>query len=341
MDAVAHGSLAAAQLFSVAGRVALVTGGGRGIGEMIARALAANGARVYIAGRAAEPLARTAARLSAAGPGACVAVPADLATDAGCRALAEEVAQREAARLNGGGGSGGNGGNGGNGGGGGSGGSGGSGPLLPRLDILVNNAGTSWGAALAAHPEAAFDKVLALNLKAPFHLTRACRPMLEAAAAASAAAAAAAADGVPPSPARVVNVGSIAGLRPQSAPTWAYDASKAALHALTAKLAAELAPAVTVNALAPGYVPTRMSRGLLSFGTAEAMRRAVPMRRFGGAADMGGAALFLCSEAGAWVTGSVLVVDGGSAAAPMRLLADEGEEGAEGAEAGATAPKLR
>jgi len=310
MEPLAHGSLAAAHLFSVAGRVALVTGGGRGIGEMIARALTANGARVYIAGRAAEPLARTAARLSAAGPGACVAVPADLATDAGCRALAEEVARREAARL---------------------------GPDAPRLDILVNNAGTSWGAPLATHPEAAFDKVLALNLKAPFHLTRACRPLLEASAAASAAAAAAAADGVPASPARVVNVGSIAGLRPQSAPTWAYDASKAALHALTAKLAAELAPAVTVNALAPGYVPTRMARGLLAFGSAEALRRAVPMRRFGGAADVGGAALFLCSEAGAWVTGSVLVVDGGSAAAPMRLLADEEE----GEEKGEKAPGLR
>ena len=317
MEPVAHGSLAVAQLFSVAGRVALVTGGGRGVGEMVARALAENGARVYIASRAAAPLARAAARLTAAGPGTCHAIAADVSTEAGCRALAEEVAAREGGRL----------------------------------DILVNNAGVSWGAPLADFPEAQWDRALALNLKAPFLLTRACRPLLEAAhaaalaaaAAAAASAAASAAGGAgalaqpPPSPSRVVNIGSIVGERAQQAPTFAYDASKAALHALTRKLAAELAPRITVNALAPGYVPTRMSRGLLAYGDADALRRAVPMQRFGSAADVGGAALFLCSAAGAWVTGSVLVVDGGSLAAPMRLLADAEPAAAEAAAATTTA----
>ena len=104
---------------------------------------------------------------------------------------------------------------------------------------------------------------------------------------------------------------------------------------MTAKLAQELAPRVAVNALAPGYVPTRMSRGLLTLGSAEGMRRAVPLRRFGSAADMGGAALFLCSEAGAWVTGTVLVVDGGSSSTPMPLSADEDEAGAGAGAAGA------
>jgi NAD(P)-dependent dehydrogenase (short-subunit alcohol dehydrogenase family) len=319
MEAVAHGSLAAASLFSVAGRVALVTGGGRGVGEMIARALVANGARVYVASRAAEPLARAAARLAAAGPGACVAIAADVSTDAGCRALAAEVERRERERLAGAAAAGAS-----------------LSPPAARLDILVNNAGISWGARMEAYPEAQFDRVLALNVKSPFMLTRACLPMLRAAhdhAAANAGSGAGSgesdgAGALPPSPSRVVNIGSIVGLRPQSVPTYAYDASKAALHALTQKLSYELAPAVTVNALALGYVPTRMSRGLLAFGAEAALRRAVPMRRFGSAGDVGGAALFLCSDAGAWVTGSTLVVDGGSVAAPMRLV-DEGEEGAQ------------
>ena len=330
MEAVAHGSLAAASLFSVAGRVALVTGGGRGVGEMIARALVANGARVYVASRAAEPLARAAARLAAAGPGACVAIAADVSTDAGCRALAAEVERRERERLAGAAAA-----------------AAAASPSPPaaRLDILVNNAGISWGARMEAYPEAQFDRVLALNVKSPFMLTRAGLPMLRAAhdhAAANAGSGAGAGSGAdagapppPPSPSRVVNIGSIVGLRPQSVPTYAYDASKAALHALTQKLSYELAPAVTVNALALGYVPTRMSRGLLAFGAEAALRRAVPMRRFGSAGDVGGAALFLCSEAGAWVTGCTLVVDGGSVAAPMRLV-DEGEEEAR-AQAGAGA----
>jgi len=310
MEAVAHGALQAASLFSVAGRVAIVTGGARGIGEMISRALVANGARVYIASRAAEPLARAAARLSAAGPGSCHAVQADLATEAGCRGLAAEVAARERERL----------------------GLAASSTTPPPLDILVNNSGTSWGAPLEAFPEAQFDRAFALNLKAPFLLTRACLPMLRASHAASAARAAAAGAGAPPaSPARVVNVGSIVGLRPQTPPTYAYDASKAALHSLTQKLAHELAPHVAVNALAPGYVPTRMSRGLLSLAPEQALRRAIPLQRFGSAADMGGAALFLCSEAGAWVTGSVLAVDGGSVSTPIPLFADGEEGGGEGA----------
>ena len=275
MNAVAHGSLHAASLFSVAGKHALITGGGRGIGEILSRALVANGAHVYITSRSEETLRRTAAALTALGPGTCTALPpADLTTDAGCRGAAAALASRQ-----------------------------------PRLDILINNSGASWGASMEAFPEAAWDRVLALNLKTPFLLLRACMPLLEAAAAAGGG------------PSRVVYVGSIVGLRPQGAPTYPYEASKAALHALTVKLAGELAPRITVNALAPGYVPTRMSRGLLAYGPEDALRRAIPMGRFGSAADIGGAALFLCSEAGAWVTGTVLTVDGGSTAKPLALVA--------------------
>ena len=283
MHAVPHAALACASLFSVAGRTALVSGGGRGIGEMIARALTANGARVFITSRSAETLKRTAAALTAAGPGTCTALPAaDLSTDAGCRAAAAAL-----------------------------------GAHVGRLDILVNNSGISWGAPFDEFPEAAWDRVLALNVKAPFMLLRACRPLLEAGRGSGGGGE----GGGDPGPARVVNVGSIVGLRPQEVPTYSYDASKAALHALTTKLAGELAPRITVNAIAPGYVPTRMSRGLLSYAEEGALRRAIPMQRFGSASDVAGAALFLCSDAGAWVTGTVVTVDGGSTAKPMALAA--------------------
>lgn len=280
MNAVAHGSLKAASLFSLAGRVALVTGGGRGVGETIARTFVENGARVYIASRSRPALERTAAQLTAAGPGSCIALPADVGTAAGCDALAAALRERETA-----------------------------------LDVLVNNAGVAWGAPLADFPEAEFDKAWALNVKAPFLLTRALLGLLRAAAAA----------GDAPSPARVINVGSIVALRAQPVETWAYEPSKAALHALSTKLAASLAPAVTVNTLAPGYVPTRMSRGLLAVADEAALRAGVPMGRFGSAADVGGAALFLASRAGAWVTGTTLVVDGGTLAQPLVIAKGAGE----------------
>jgi NAD(P)-dependent dehydrogenase (short-subunit alcohol dehydrogenase family) len=314
MEAVAHGSLRAASLFSVAGRVALITGGGRGVGEMIARALVENGATVYIASRSEGACARTAKVLSALGPGVCHALPAaDLSTDAGCQEMVAQLSQRE-----------------------------------HGLDILVNNSGISWGAPLETFPEEQWDRVMALNVKSPFLVTRACKPLLLAASAAAAAAAApppsagsAAAEGdaaagarprgdtttlLGAGPSRVINIGSIVGLRPQPIPTYSYDASKAALHALTLKLAGELAPAITVNAIALGYVPSRMSRGLLNYGRAEQLEAAIPMKRFGSAGDVGGAALFLSSRAGQWVTGTVLTVDGGSVGAQPLVLVSEGEE---------------
>ena len=291
MEPIAHGSLRAASLFSLRGRTALVTGGGRGVGEMIARAFIQNGATVYIASRSEATCVRTAAALTALGPGACHALPAaDLSTDAGARALAAALALREAA-----------------------------------LDIVVNNSGISWGAPLEAFPEEQWDKVFALNVKAPFLVTRACRPLLAAAARRGVAeeGEGGGSGGPLTLPSRVINIGSIVGLRPQPVPTYSYDASKAALHALTVKLSSELAPDTTVNALALGYVPTRMSRGLLHYGSAQQLAAAIPMRRFGGAGDVGGAALFLASRAGAWVTGTVLTVDGGTVAQPLTLMDSE------------------
>ena len=179
-------------LFSVVGKTAVVTGGSRGIGLMIARGLVEGGARVFVSSRKAEACQRVAEQLSEVGE--CVALPADLSGEAACRRLAAEVGEREQA-----------------------------------VQVLVNNAGATWGAALEEYPGAAWDKLLDLNLKGPFFLTRAMLPLLEAGAG-------------PGDPARVINVGSIDGLRVPPMPTYAYSASKAGLHHLTRVLARELGP---------------------------------------------------------------------------------------------------
>ena len=139
------------------------------------------------------------------------------------------------------------------------------------------------------------------NVKGVFYLTRACLPMLEESSSRE-------------DPSRIINIGSVAGLVPQAAPTHAYDVSKAAVHQLTKKLSADLAPKqITVNALAPGYVSTRMTQGLGKWGaTEEAISGMIPLGRMGTGDDMAGACLYLSSRAGSWCTGVILNVDGGT-----------------------------
>jgi NAD(P)-dependent dehydrogenase (short-subunit alcohol dehydrogenase family) len=250
-------------LFSIAGKTALVTGGSRGIGEMIVRGFVDVGVKVYLSSRKADVCEALAEELRGQG-GDVTALPADLSSEGACAALAGELESRERA-----------------------------------LDILVNNAGATWGAPMAEFDEAAWERVLALNVKGVFFLTKYLVPLLEQA-------------GTIEDPSRVINVGSIDGLKVPTLETYSYSASKAAVHQLTRHLARRLAPTTTVNAIAPGPFPSKMMRSTLeAFG--EQIAAAAPMKRIGRADDMAGAAIYLASPAASYVTGCVLPVDGGIA----------------------------
>ena len=250
-------------LFSIDGKTALVTGGSRGIGLMIATGFVEAGATVYVSSRSADACDEAAATLSERGPGRAIALPADLSDF--------DEAERVAAAL---------------------------GAQTDRLDILVNNAGANWGEPYETFPEAAWDRCLDLNLKGVFALTRALTPLLAAGA-------------TDADPSRVINLGSIDGLRVPELDTFAYSTSKAAVHHLTKVLAAKLAPRrITVNAVAPGPFESKMMAATLdAFG--DMIRASCPLGRIGEPSDMAGVAIFLSSRAGAYLTGTVIPVDGG------------------------------
>lgn len=199
-----------------------------------------------------------------------------------------------------------------------------------RLDVLVNNAGTSWGedpgydvgSRESGKMNWGWDKVMDLNVKGIFYLTRECVPMLQRRKVAGDTTSLS--ETPPQDPGRIINIGSVTGFLPQDAPTHAYDVSKAAVHHLTKKMAADLAPrGITVNALAPGYVPSRMSAGLSTWlpkdetekSVTEEIAKTIPLGRMGNEDDMGGACIYLSSRAGAWCTGVILNVDGGTVGA--------------------------
>ena len=250
-------------LFSLKGRIALVTGGSRGIGKMIAAGFLAQGAaRVYITARKAAACEATANELSAQYDGECIALPIDISNLAGVELLASEIKKRE-----------------------------------PRLDILVNNAGAAWGAEFDEFPESGWDKVMTLNVKAPFFLTKALASALRAAAS-------------PERPAKVINIASIDGIFVNPMETYSYQASKAGLIHLTRRMAAKLiTDHVVVTGIAPGPFKSDMNRAARDHGDEVATR--VPAGRIGTDEDMAGTAIYLASRAGDYVVGTTIAVDGG------------------------------
>ena len=263
-------NLTISDLFSVRGKVVLVTGGSRGIGEMIAAGFLANGAKVYISSRKADACDATAARLAETYGGECISIPADLSQLESIEALATELSTRES-----------------------------------QLDVLVNNAGASWGASIDDFPESGWDKVMDTNVKGVFFLTQKVLPLLEAGATLE-------------DPSRVINIGSVDGIRTPAFDTVSYGPSKAAVHALTSQLASKLVKRnILVNAIAPGPYPTWMlSTGVGTGGDVEgtdwdAVGRAMARGRIGTPEDIAGLAIFLASRAGAFTVGAVITSDGG------------------------------
>jgi NAD(P)-dependent dehydrogenase (short-subunit alcohol dehydrogenase family) len=252
------------ELFGVRGKVVLVTGGTRGIGEMIARGFVENGAKVYVTARKAAECDAIARELSAAGE--CIALPADLADMKEIERLGAELGLRE-----------------------------------QRLDVLVNNAGTAWAGKFSEFPESGWDKVLNLNLKSLFFLTKRLVKLLEAA-------------GSSDDFSRVINVGSVDGFHVSELEHYPYSAAKAAVLHLSRVLARFLSDRhIAVNAIAPGNFPSKMTLAIEDKGYRARSIGETPMRRWGRPEDMAGAALFLGSKAGGFVNGTVLAVDGGYA----------------------------
>ena len=248
-------------LFSLQGRSALITGGSRGLGRMMAEGFLAQGAKVYITARKAEACQQAAQELSALGP--CEAIPLDVSSVAGCQALAAAIAERE-----------------------------------PHLDILVNNAGAAWAEPFDGFPEGGWDKVVDLNMKAPFFLTQALAPMLRASVAASGRMA------------KVVHIASIDGVSVNMWETYSYAASKAGLIHLTKRMAARLVDDhISCNAIAPGAFASEMNKMARDHG--DEVAAGIPAKRLGRPEDMAAAAVYLASDASDYLVGHTLVVDGG------------------------------
>lgn len=254
-------SLSINDLFKVSGKTAIVTGGSRGIGRMIAEAYVSNGVKTYITARKADACQQAAEDMSELGD--CVAIPADLSTSAGREAFVSEIRGRE-----------------------------------DKIDILVNNAGAAWGAPFADYPESGYDKVMDINVKAVFMLTRDLLPQLLK-------------DASTEQPARVINIGSIDGLRVSNTDNFAYGASKAAVHFLTKNLALRLGrKGLTFNAIAPGPFESQMMDYMLT-RFRDRIEAENPLGRIGNPRDMAALALYLASDAASYLNGQVIALDGG------------------------------
>ncbi|KRH99382.1 SDR family oxidoreductase [Curvibacter sp. PAE-UM] len=249
-------------LFRLDGRVVLITGGSRGLGLQMAEALGEMGCRLALTARKADELDAAREHLEALGV-EVLTLAADLQQSTEIPAMVEQVMTH-----------------------------------YGQIDILVNNAGATWGAPAEDYPDAAWHKVMNLNVNAPFFLSREVgrRSM------------------IPRQQGKIINIASVAGLK-GTAPgvhTIAYNTSKAALINFTRTLAAEWGRYnINVNALCPGFFPSKLSAGLLEQVQDAVIARA-PLHRIGGEEDLKGSVVFLASEASRHITGQYLAVDGGS-----------------------------
>ncbi|KAK3685661.1 hypothetical protein B0T22DRAFT_225650 [Podospora appendiculata] len=260
-------------LFSVKGKVVVVTGGSRGLGLTAASALLQAGAvKVFISSRKADACAAACAALNALpnrAPGAlAVPVPADSATLAGVRRLVAEVARQ-----------------------------------TDHVDVLLANAGASWGESFDTHPDEAFAKVMDLNVRGVFNAIREFAPLLEKRATVA----------EPSRVIITASVAGLVIGTVGRQGTYGYSASKAAVIHLGRNLAVELGPRhITVNSICPGLFPTKMSNGLMKLiGGSDELAKANPMKRLGKPDDIAGVVVFLASRAGAHVNGATIAVDGG------------------------------
>ena len=257
-----------------------MTGGAKGIGRMISEGFVANGAKVYISSRDAKACEQACKELNALGTSTLPSPPPFFLTIPGKGSAFAipadfyklEDCKRLADELK---------------------------KREPKLHVLVNNSGSNWGAPYDEFPDSAWTRVLTLNLTRVFTITQAVTPLLEAAA-------------TKDDPARVINIGSVDGLRVPSLETFSYSASKAGLHQLSRVLANHLGKRnITSNALACGPFESKMMAATLkTFG--EAIVSGIPLGRIGSPEDVAGACLFLSSRAGAYVNGATIALDGGS-----------------------------
>ncbi|CUS15276.1 unnamed protein product [Tuber aestivum] len=258
-------------LFSVKDKVVLVTGGAKGVGRMISEGFVANGAKVYISSRDAKACESAAAELTAMGPGTAHTIPADFYKLTDCQNLVAELKKRETG-----------------------------------LHVLVNNSGSIWSEPYDRYSDAAWAKVLTLNLHRVFTITQLCTPLLEAAAVGGGAE-----RGTIGDPARVINIGSVDGIRASASETFAYSASKAGLHHLSEVLANHLGKRnITSNSIACGLFRSSMTAATLE-KLKPVIESAIPLHRIGAPQDVAGTCLFLASRAGAYVNGATITVDGG------------------------------
>jgi NAD(P)-dependent dehydrogenase (short-subunit alcohol dehydrogenase family) len=265
MDTEAKAQTNALDLFRLDGKTALVTGGGRGLGQYMAGALSDAGASVVLCSRKKEALEEVKAEIEGRG-GKALALACDV-TDP--EDVDKVVAETEEA--------------------------------FGAIDVLVNNSGATWGAPVEEMPLEKFDLVVRVNVRGTFLMSQAVgRRMIERGESG-----------------RIINISSVAGIvggNPEYMQTIGYNSSKGAVISMTRDLATSWARyGINVNAIAPGWFPTKMSGGLIEqFG--DKMLEGIPMHRFGGPEDIKGVVIFLASPAAAYVTGQIVVVDGGATA---------------------------